>query len=143
MGKRSNEKLSKSKLLILKIYIKIIKKNFKRANSMPNIKKGTSKPARLPSFMHSTSDISKAFTDPANFVSGPMQRRSLTASETQIMETYASINPHGGGNAFPADANDPVYPPPLQNPEDVVYEYVDHNSISLSSSIKMDTLQNR
>ena len=109
---------------------------------MPNIKKGQPKSGRLPSFMHSTSDISKAFTEPAQFTSG-FQRRSLTTSETQLMDHYASVVPPGG-SAFPANANDPIYPPPLHpNPDDVVYEYVDHNSISLSSSVKMDTLQNR
>jgi hypothetical protein len=114
------------------------KNNFKRANSMPNIKKGQHRPLQTPSYTHSNSDISKAFTDPSHFISGPMQhqRQSLALSETHLAEHYTGIIP-SGGSAFPANASDPVYPPPLppNNPDDVVYEYVEHNSISLSSTL--------
>uniref|UniRef100_A0A914YXG0 Uncharacterized protein n=1 Tax=Panagrolaimus superbus TaxID=310955 RepID=A0A914YXG0_9BILA len=113
------------------------KNNFKRANSMPNIKKGQQhRPFQTPSYMHSNSDISKAFTDPAHFNTGAMQRESMALSETHLAEHYTGILPTGG-SAFPANASDPVYPPPLppNNPDDVVYEYVEHNSISLSSTL--------
>ena len=64
-----------------------------------------------------------------------MQRESLTLSEAQLADHYTGIHP-SGGSAFPAHTSDPIYPPPVQtNPDEVVYEYVEHNSISLSSTL--------
>jgi hypothetical protein len=114
------------------------KNNFNRANSMPNVKKGQQRPSQTPSsYMHSNSDISKAFTEPAHFIPGSLQRQSVALSETHLAaDHYTGILPTGG-SAFPANTSNPVYPPPLppQNPDDVVYEYVEHNSISLSSTL--------
>uniref|UniRef100_A0A7E5A0Y6 Protein ECM7 n=1 Tax=Panagrellus redivivus TaxID=6233 RepID=A0A7E5A0Y6_PANRE len=127
-------------------YMKSVRRSkFNRANSLPNIKKGQTKPIQSPAFMHSSSDISKAFTDPARFTTGPMQPQPAV-STTEFHHThdqYTRILPHGG-SAFPASTNEPVYPPPvLPKTDDVVYEYVDHNTISLNSSIKLDTLGQR
>lgn len=64
-----------------------------------------------------------------------MQRDSVALSETHLADHYTGVVPTGG-SAFPAHTSDPVYPPPLHsNPDDVVYEYVEHNSISLSSTL--------
>ncbi|KAH7721889.1 Protein Y67A10A.9 [Aphelenchoides avenae] len=93
--------------------------NFKRANSMPNIKKGIMRSSSI-IMAHSNSDISKAATEPA-------QRVGNTAHTMNIAVT-------SGAHC----RQDALRDRPLI-PEEVVYEYVDPSSISLSST-RMNTL---
>ncbi|CAD5219011.1 unnamed protein product [Bursaphelenchus okinawaensis] len=81
--------------------LKIMQKTaFKRANSMPNMKKMPSKPSV--NFMSSTSDISKAFTEPVPRVNFIDQK-------------------------------------PESSDDDVMYEYVEANTISLKSDRTYNT----
>ncbi|KAI1726637.1 clc-like domain-containing protein [Ditylenchus destructor] len=88
----------------------VARTDFKRTNSMPNIKKGILHQRTMSSsILQSSTDISKAFTDPPRqFI--PSANRKLAANVTRA-----------------------------ESPEDdMIYEYVDQHSMSLNSTLKLN-----
>uniref|UniRef100_A0A914DW33 Uncharacterized protein n=2 Tax=Acrobeloides nanus TaxID=290746 RepID=A0A914DW33_9BILA len=105
--------------------------NFKRANSVPNFRRGQA--ISSPVFMHSNSDISKAVTEPLPQSILSKKKPMLPHTNFHRMRSFSSSLP-------PQPPEDRDQFPAADGP---IYEYVDHNSISLNSTIKLDTLDRK